>query len=160
MSGLIVKEKAFKLYEKFSGDLDTFNISEGWLHQWKLGHAVRDVIIAGEILSADDNAAADFLQKFKLLVTEFNLVADQIHNLDEIGVNYKMFLKLTVLGTKVAKVLTIATCSNASGSHKMPLFVIGKSKKCRALKTIYMVTFLIYYQYQLSTWMDSTLFKE
>ena len=111
------------------GELEKFNASEGWLHRWKKRHGIRHVIIVGEKLSADDGAAKDFVvQKFEKLVTEHNLVADQIYNVDETGLNYKMLPKKTlaaknelVLGTKLAKDrLTIATCSNASGNHKMP----------------------------------------
>lgn len=130
------------MYEKLGGELEKFNASEGWLHRWKLRHGIRHVTIAGEKLSADDDAAKDFVQKFEQFVTEHNLVADQIYNVDETGLNYKMLPKTTlaaknepVLGTKLAKDrLTIATCSNASGSHKMSLFVIEKSKKPRKSK--------------------------
>ena len=85
LSGPIVKEKALKLYEKLGGDSESFNASEGWLHRWKLRHGIRHVIIAGEKLSSDGNAAIDFVQKFKQLVTEHDLVADQVYNIDETG---------------------------------------------------------------------------
>lgn len=168
LSGPIVKEKAVKLYEKLGGTLDKFNASEGWLHRWKKRHGIRHVIIAGEKLSADADAAKDFVTKFEQFVTEHNLVADQIYNVDETGLNYKMLPKTTlaaknelVLGTKLAKDrLTIATCSNASGNHKMPLFVIGKSKNPRAFKNLNRATLPVYYRNQSSAWMDSQLFKE
>lgn len=73
------------------------------------------------------------------MVTEQKLVPEQVYNVEGTGLNYKMLPKATlgaknepVLGTKLAKDrLTIATCSNAAGSHKIPLFVIGKCKKPR-----------------------------
>uniref|UniRef100_A0A1B6M052 DDE-1 domain-containing protein n=1 Tax=Graphocephala atropunctata TaxID=36148 RepID=A0A1B6M052_9HEMI len=66
-----------------------------------------------------------------------------------------------ITGTKLAKDrITIALCSNANGSHKMPLFVIGKSKKPRAFKNINMASLPVYYRNQKSAWMDSALFKE
>lgn len=52
----------------------------------------------------------------------------------------------TVAGTKLIKDrLTIATSSNADETHKLPLFVIGKSKKPRAFKNInlYSLRFII-----------------
>lgn len=61
-----------------------------------------------------------------------------------------------VLGTKLAKDrLTIATCSNASGNSKMPLFVIGKSKNPRAFKNINRATLPVNYRNQSSARMDS-----
>lgn len=163
-----VKEKAVKLFEKLGGDVETFQASEGWFHRWKLRHGIRHVVIAGEKLSADDDAAKDFVEKFLKLVSDSNLVAEQVYNVDETGLNYKMLPKSTlasknepVLGTKLAKDrLTIATCSNARGSHKLPLFVIGKSKKPRAFKNLNMATLPVYYRNQSSAWMDCALFKE
>lgn len=168
LSGPLVKEKAVKLFEKLGGDVETFQASEGWFHRWKLRHGIRHVVIAGEKLSADDDAAKDFVEKFQKLVSDSNLVAEQVYNVDETGLNYKMLPKSTlasknepVLGTKLAKDrLTIATCSNASGSHKLPLFVIGKSKKPRAFKNLNMATLPVYYRNQSSAWMDCALFKE
>lgn len=168
LSGPLVKEKAVKLFEKLGGDVETFQASEGWFHRWKLRHGIRHVVIAGEKLSADDDAAKDFVEKFQKLVSDSNLVAEQVYNVDETGLNYKMLPKSTlaaknepVLGTKLAKDrLTIATCSNASGSHKLPLFVIGKSKKPRAFKNLNMATLPVYYRNQSSAWMDCALFKD
>lgn len=168
LSGPLVKEKAVKLFEKLGGDVETFQASEGWFHRWKLRHGIRHVVIAGEKLSADDDAAKNFVEKFQKLVSDSNLVAEQVYNVDETGLNYKMLPKSTlaakiepVLGTKLAKErLTIATCSNASGSHKLPLFVIGKSKKPRAFKNLNMATLPVYYRNQSSAWMDCALFKE
>lgn len=62
--------------------------------------------------------------------------------------------------TKLIKYrLTIAPCSNADGTHKLPLFVIGKSKKPRAFKNINLSSLPVYYRNQKSTWMDCNLFN-
>lgn len=58
------------------GELDMFNASEGWLHHWKLRHGIWHVKIVGEKLSADHNAAKDFVNKFEPLVQEQGLVAE------------------------------------------------------------------------------------
>ena len=55
--------------------------------------------------------------------------------------------------------MTIATCSNTNGSHKLPLFVIGKFKKPRAFKNFNLSSLPVYYHNQKSAWMDSNLFK-
>ena len=82
--------------------------------------------------------------------------------------NYRMLLTKTlaasnetmILGSKLAKdSLTIATCSNAKGTHKLPLFVIGKSKMPSAFKNINLSSLSVYYHNQKSAWMDCTLFK-
>lgn len=166
LSGPIIKEKAFILQKKLEGDGE-FTASEGWLHRWKTRHGVRNVAISGEKLSADDEAAKEFVLKFKKIVEENELTPDQVYNIDETGLNYRMLPKKTlaatnesVQGTKLAKErLTIATCSNANGTHKLPLFVIGKSQKPRAFKNINLSSLPVYYRNQKSAWMDCALFK-
>ncbi|CAD6216162.1 GSCOCG00004380001-RA-CDS, partial [Cotesia congregata] len=49
-------------------------------------------------------------------------------------------------------------CSNASGTLKLPLVLIGKSAKPRAIKNL--KTLPVYYKSQKSAWMTSALFKE
>lgn len=60
LSSPIIKENVIKLYNKLGGLVENCNASEFWLHQWKLRHGVRHIIIAGEKLSANNNAAQDF----------------------------------------------------------------------------------------------------
>ncbi|XP_046663035.1 jerky protein homolog-like [Homalodisca vitripennis] len=89
--------------------------------------------------------------------------------MDETGLNFKLLPRKTLAtakeksapGFKVSKErITVALCSNASGTHKLPLFVIGKSAKPRAFKTLDMSKLPVYYRSQKSAWMDSHLFKE
>lgn len=49
-------------------------------------------------------------------------------------------------------------CSNASGTHALPLLVIGKSKKPRCFKNIACLP--VTYRGQKSAWMDSEIFME
>lgn len=118
-------------------------------------------------LSADAEAAKKFIVKFREIVEQYELLPCQVYNIDETGLNYKMLPKKTlassndtVAGTKLIKDrLTIAPCSNADGTHKLPLFVIGKSKKPRAFKNINLSSLPVYYRNQKSAWMDCNFFK-
>ncbi|KAF2900123.1 hypothetical protein ILUMI_06064 [Ignelater luminosus] len=143
ISGPIIKEKAIALHKKVEAESE-FAVSEGWIDRWKTRHGVRFVSISGEKLSADAEAAKEFSVKFQEIVEENELLPWQVYNIDETGLNYKMLPNKTlaasnetVAGTKLIKDrLTIAPCSNGDGSHKLPLFVIGKYKKPRAFKNI------------------------
>lgn len=166
ISGPIIKEKAIALHKKLEAESE-FAASEGWIDRWKTRHGVRFVSISGEKLSADAEAAKKFSVKFQEIVEEYELLPCQVFNIDETGLNYKMLPNKTlassndsVAGTKLIKDrLTIAPCSNADGTHKLPLFVIGKSKKPRAFKNINLSSLPVYYRSQKSAWMDSNLFK-
>ncbi|XP_060845640.1 jerky protein homolog-like [Rhopalosiphum padi] len=166
ISGPIIKEKAIALHKKLEAGSE-FTASEGWIDRWKTRHGVRFVSITGEKLSADAEAAKKFAMKFREIVEQYELLPCQVYNIDETGLNYKMLPNKTlassndtVAGTKLIQDrLIIAPCSNADGTHKLPLFVIGKSKKPRAFKNINLSSLPVYYRNQKSAWMDCYLFK-
>jgi hypothetical protein len=56
--------------------------------------------------------------------------------------------------------VTVAACSNASGTYKRPLFVVGTSRKPRAFKNLNLSSLPVYHRAQKSAWMDATLFRE
>lgn len=123
----------------------------------------------GEKLSADVTAASEFSGKFLEIIKNQGLRPEQVYNMDETGVNYKMLPKKTFVATheksapgfKLNKErITVALCTNAAGTHKIPLLVIGKSVKPRAFKHLNLSTLPVYYRAQKSAWMDAYLFKE
>jgi hypothetical protein len=103
------------------------------------------MVISGERLSADHIGAENFIKTFEMLINDNCFVPDQIYNIDETGLNYKMLPQKTLAsnqeksksGIKVAKErVTVAACSNASRTHKLPLFVIGTSHKPKDFKRL------------------------
>jgi len=56
--------------------------------------------------------------------------------------------------------VTVMVCSNADGSLKHPLVVIGKSAKPRAIKDISKSLLPVYYTHQKSAWMSEAIFEE
>ena len=69
--------------------------------------------------------------------------------------------KLAAPGPKISKDrITALACANATGSHRLPMLVIGKSKKPRCFKHVNMSAMPIVYTSQKSAWMDSTIFVE
>lgn len=168
ISGPILKEKALILNKKLKGD-ECFTASEGWLSRWKKRHGIHLLTISGEKLSADQAASSRFTEEFAAFVEAEGLGAEQLYNIDETGLNFKMLPEKTLASSseasapglkKIKERLTVAVCSNATGTHKMPLFVIGKSAKPRAFKNVNPSSLPVYYQSQRSAWMDSKLFTD
>jgi hypothetical protein len=102
------------------------------------------MVISGETLSADHIAAEHFIKTFEMLIKDNYFVPDQIYNIDETDLNYKILPQKDLAsnqeksesGIKVAKErVTVAACSNASGTYKLPLFATGTSCEPRAFKT-------------------------
>lgn len=147
---------------------ENFVASEGWLNRWKVRHEVRSLTICGEKMSADVKAAEKFKEDLDQSIEE-DLTLTQIFNADETGLNYKMLPSKTLAGAKERQVsgfkqskerVTVMVCSNADGSLKLPLVVIGKYANPRKLKNIPKNILPVYYTNQKSAWMDSNIFEK
>lgn len=168
LSGPLIKEKAILLHEKMKTN-EEFTASDGWLTRWKQRHGIHVLSICGEKLSADDSAARKFKEEFLAFVKSEQFSPEQVYNMDETGLNYKLLPTKTFAGNfeksatgfKTNKDrVTIAVCSNASGTHKLPLFVIGKSTNPRAFKNVNRDALPVYYRSQTAAWMNSNLCQD
>jgi len=166
VSGLVLQEKAMVFNNLFNGRKD-FHASNGWLHKWKKRHQIRQLTIAGERLSADEEGSANFSIGFCKFIGDHHYSRDQIYNADETGLMWKSLPSKTLVATYEKKApgrkvfkdrVTIMICSNVSGTHKIPLLVIGKVKKPRCFKNIKVLP--VVYKAQRSGWMDRIIFKE
>nr|XP_022900859.1 tigger transposable element-derived protein 2-like [Onthophagus taurus] len=120
-----------------------FDASSGWLHRFKKRYGIREIGLHGEKLSGDQQAADEFQRDFEKFVMSEDLSPEQIYNADESGLFWKCLPTHTLAfesehkaaGHKSSKErITILPCSNAAGTHKLKLLVIGKSKKPRSFK--------------------------
>lgn len=92
---------------------------------------------------------------------------NQIYNADESGLYWKLLPTKTFVssdekmapGRKLAKDrLTFMVCTNASGTHKVKLLVIGKAKKPRSFKQDFVIP--VNYRHSKSAWMNAYIFKD
>ena len=122
----------------------------------------------GEKLSADKEAADQFIPKFrKLIEDEFS--HNQVFNCDETTCTiscWNLFLhqvlkNLQVEARKKSKdQVTLNVCSNTSGSIKLPIHLIGKAQRPRCFKGTKMELLPVKYSGQTNAWMISKLFHE
>ncbi len=103
-----------------------------------------------------------------MAIEEGNYLLDQIYNAGETGLNFKMLPSKTLAsrnepdppGDKKNKEwLMVLMCANATGTHRLPLMVIDKSAKPRALNKIPQNQLPVFHTNQKSAWMSSNLFK-
>ena len=118
-------------------------------------------------MAADSDAASEFIESFPKFVKESGYSLDQIFNCDETGLNFRLLPTKTLTfeksadGRKKSKDrVTVNLCSNASGTIKLPLHVIGKAKKPRCFKGVNMKLLPVHYSGQKNAWMDCNLFRE
>uniref|UniRef100_A0A1B6FS75 HTH CENPB-type domain-containing protein n=1 Tax=Cuerna arida TaxID=1464854 RepID=A0A1B6FS75_9HEMI len=166
ITGPLIKEKALLLNTLMGGD-PSFLASCGFLDRWKKRHGIRQLTVTGKKMSADSNAAAEYLQEFKEITSSYS--PQQVYNADETGLNFKALPTKSLAsreeksapGFKMDKQrLTVLACSNASATNKIPLMVIGKSKKPRCFKNMNMNALPVYYKNQKKAWLDRVLFQE
>ncbi|GBM09189.1 Jerky [Araneus ventricosus] len=128
------------------------------LYDWFLLKREEGIPISGPMLM---EKARDFSEKLNI-AKEY---LDQIYNADETGAYLRCLPTSTLTGPneisahgfkKNKERLTVLTCANATGSHKIKLLVIGKSKNPRALTGIKHLP--IAYKNQKNCWMDGDIF--
>lgn len=161
----ILAVKAKQFYKGIYGK-DNFEASRGWIANFKCRHGLRAIKICGEKLSNDQTSVAPFIATLKAKVDSLNLTATQVYNADESALFWKMLPEKTMVrfdektapGRKVSKErVTFLACTNADGSHKLKLLVIGKSKNPRAFKN---VDLPVEYKNSKNAWMTFAIFRE
>lgn len=167
ISGPLLCEKALDFNQKLNGPLD-FKASSGWLSKFKQRHGIRQLDVQGESLSGDAVASEAFVKTFKETVVNAGFSRDDVYNADETGVNWRSLPRKSLAsrnetrapGYKVSKDrVTAMVCANASGTHSLPLLLIGKSKKPRCFKNIKCLP-VCTYKAQKSSWMSADIFLD
>ncbi|GBM67706.1 Jerky -like [Araneus ventricosus] len=128
---------------------------------------IRQLSIVGETLSSDIEAGNSFIAELQKLI-----VKEKINcrlNCDETWV-YRRALPTKPMASeneavapgrkKLKDRVTILGCANASGSHRVKLTLVGKSKKPRCFKNINKASLPLHYMHQKSACMNPSLFSE
>ena len=159
----------FSFFKYFGAQMslpDTFSYSNGWLVNFKRRKNISSIKLHGEAASADMASVAAGREQLQEDLKAYSL--DDIYNMDETGLFYRLKPNQTLAaksatkqkGTKISKErVTVALCSNATGSDKRRPLLIGKSAKPRAFKN-FDASFYVKYRNNKKAWMTSPLFLE
>ena len=168
VSGQILKCFAVNAAQKLG--IHEFRASNGWLSGFLRRKSVQKSIkLYGEaaaVCSATYEANMDAL---RATVLEYS--HDTVYNADESGLLYALIpsrsylmsgeKRSTVRGTKLMrskKRITMMVCTNASGTHKVPLKFIGKSQNPRCFLDF--PDLKAHYSSQKNAWMDTKCFQD
>ncbi|MEW8544978.1 MAG: transposase, partial [Candidatus Thiodiazotropha sp.] len=170
ISGTIVQAQAEKFDRQLNGEESTFKASTGWLDRFKKHHGISQVSVAGEVRSADTQAAKGYPDRLKEIISESGYSPEQIYNADGTGLCYKMLPDKTLASKTVAhkhegyKKLkdraTILFCANKTGGHKIKPLCIGKSQNPRCFNHVNRTTLPLSYDFSNKAWMTSTIFEK
>ncbi|XP_023237333.1 jerky protein homolog-like, partial [Centruroides sculpturatus] len=166
ISGPLICENALQMNKKLGSKAD-FKATSGWLKHFKSRHGIRELDIQGEKLSADTESAKSLKVSFKNMIDKEDYKKTNVYNADETGLYWKKMPTKTLVsknemsapGFKVSKLrITVMVCGNVTGTHRLSLLIVGKSRNPRCFKRIKKLP--VTYKNQKNSWMDTTIFIE
>ena len=163
ISGPLICKKALQFNKKISGN-KSFVASSGWLHRFKTRYGINDLQIHSSKIS--DNLANSAEDSFReeLIENEYDL--NFVYNAAETKLYWKLLPSKAFLSWKKNSALankineervTLLVCANATGTHKLPLLLIGKLKNPTCFKNIKIP---LHYNNQHNACMDTEIFLD
>ncbi len=125
-----------KVFHEQLGLKRVCHYSSGWFRKFKKRHGIRLLSICGDKASADHESAESYCKEFSSIISDGEYSPE--YNADETGLFWKYVARKTYVTSKESapsgikdykERLTIIACSNAAGTHKCKLLVIGKSAR-------------------------------
>lgn len=153
--------QANKFRQQFSPE--SAELAPAWIDRFKKRYGLGRITKAGESGGVDTEVVEEW-KSGKLREILKNYEPKDIYNADETGLFWLLlpdnsigFIGQSHHGAKQPKSrLTVLVGSNMDGSDKLPLLVIGKSKKPRAFKNVEVP---VLYEANKKAWMLSSLFE-
>ena len=163
ISGPILKAKATTIAER-QGKVG-WECNDGWLSRFKKRHNIVFKTLCGESSSVDD-VSLDQWRESVLKRTLAKYQPSDVYNADETGLFWRLLPNKTMdfrgqacHGGKAPKDrITVLTCANMDGSHKLPLLAIGKFQTPRCFKGVPKLP--VKYASDKKAWMTKLLFTE
>jgi hypothetical protein len=164
INGYVTDEIIIRKAKEFGQKLNICDLqfSNGWLYRFKNRFNLKLKVLHGEANSMNDVDVSAHREKMVKRLAEID--PEVILNMDETGLFFQAFPTKTISsserkGIKQSKVrITVALCSNASGSIKITPFVIGHSKNPRCFKGFNVTKYCWYYANS-KAWMTTDLFN-
>ena len=144
-----------------------FSASSTWVGRFTARHALRSVRLHGKAGSVTISDVSQGIAQFCENLSTYDV--DNIYNQDETGLFFKLFPKQSyVLESEGGKTLrgitgmgakdrvTLFVCTNATGTRKLPMVMIGKAKRPRWFS---LSPPAVPYMSQRNAWADTITFK-
>jgi hypothetical protein len=161
VGGDLLKEKAKNLAELLG--VSNFSASEGWLDRFKQRHSITFKSVQGEAGAVNLQPLLEWQQQvLKPLISQYS--ENDIFNMDETGLFWKLLPNKTMSlkgerctgGKRSKERITLLVGANMSGTEKLPLLAIGRSKKPRAFRNKEVP---VKYQANSRSWMTAKIFE-
>lgn len=143
-----------------------FRCSHGWLANFKQRYGISMHTIHGEAGSVNKENIKIERSKLNELTSRYN--PEDVYNLDELVLFFKMEPNKTLSSIGVAATgrkqskerISIALCSNSTGTHRVRPLLIHKFKNPRCFKGKFDPNKLVDYYFNKKAWMTATIFSD
>ena len=160
ISGPILREKAEEIAKKMEIE---FAPSNGWIDRMKKRAGLSYNSIKGENKSVDPQEIEEWKKMLPDLITGYH--PKDVFNMDECGLFYNLSPDKTYAykgenchgGKKNKERLTVLLGANMDGSEKLPILVVGKSKKPRCFQNVKSLP--CDYENNKTAWMTITIYE-
>lgn len=161
INGPLLKQK----FKDFATKLGITNssASNGWLEGFKKRHGISFMKTVSESKTADQRICNQWTEDLPSLLRGYD--PNDIYNADETALFFKCLPDQTIFngekchGEKQStERFTILHCVNMTGTDKLPLLIIGKSKRPRCFQDV--KTLPVDYESNVKAWMTKNLFKD
>ncbi|XP_025831101.1 tigger transposable element-derived protein 4-like [Agrilus planipennis] len=162
IDGPLLKQKSKDFATKLR--IQNFSASNGWLEGFKKRNDINFKKSAGESKSVDQGVCNQWIEDLPSLLEGYD--SNDIYNAHETALFFKCMPDKTFIfkgekchgGKQSKERLTILQCVNMTGTDKLPLLIIGKSKRLRCFKGV--KTLPVDYASNTKAWMSKELFKD
>lgn len=166
LSLAVLRTKALQIAGELG--ITTFTASNGFLQNWARRHGFVNVALHDASASANVEEAAERMEQIRQQLAGVD--PDLIYNVDETGMLYRCLPSRSYMpradrsharGSKAMRSkdrVTLTLCCNATGSHKLPITMMGKAANPLCFRGVDNECPLPYLS-QRSAWTDSHVFK-
>lgn len=164
-SGELLREKAQQLWSQLPqfSSLPCPEFSNGWLQKFKKRHNITKHTCYGELGSVPEIAEEE-MKALRTLAGEYN--QEDVYNMDETGLFWRMTPSRGLAtqfqpGLKKDKSrISLVLATNATGTDRLPIWIIGKNKTPRALRNISVTTMGGEWRWNKKAWMNTQVMCE
>ncbi|KAL6446999.1 hypothetical protein ACFW04_001398 [Cataglyphis niger] len=136
VTGTMLQEKAVELNKMLNGD-SNFKGTNGFISKFKKRHSIGSSTVHGERTSASKNAST-FCREFIKYIIDNKIPLDKVYNAKETVLYWKTLPSKTLTSSEHETLdkesdknkVTLMVCTNATGSHKLPMLIVGEAYNC------------------------------
>lgn len=136
VTGTMLQEKAIELNKMLNGT-SNFKGTNGFISKFKKRHSIGSSTVHGEKASASKNANT-FCREFIKYIMDNKIPLDKVYNAKETVLYWKTLPSKILTSNEheapdresEKEKVTLIVCTNATGSHKLPILIVGDAYNC------------------------------